>query len=119
MSYLSFRSLPSIILKVFPFGADSCTQTNLLDQEGKPIRFKKDFRKVEKFVNEVRMAEEHIAVKREDLEKSINDLKEELREREAALPAHSIRPHQLIAIEELEEEIVAKEKEFEYLGGRK
>jgi phosphoribosylanthranilate isomerase len=116
---LSPDNVYDAILKVFPFGADSCTQTNLLDQEGKPIRFKKDFRKVEKFVNKVRMAEEHIAVKREDLEKSINDLKEELREREAALPAHSIRPHQLIAIEELEEEIVAKEKEFEYLGGRK
>jgi hypothetical protein len=41
----------------------------------------------------------------------IEFLKEELREREQSLPAHSIRPHQLLAIEELEEKIKAlKEK---------
>jgi hypothetical protein len=34
-------------------------------------------------------------------------LKEELSEKEKALPAHSIRPHQLQAIEELEERIKA------------
>ncbi|UCF82766.1 MAG: hypothetical protein JSV50_16460 [Desulfobacteraceae bacterium] len=116
---LSPENVYDSILKVFPFGADSCTQTNLLDQEGKPIRFKKDFKKVEKFVNEVRIAEEQIQIKREQLKKKINDLKEELSEREKALPAHSIRPHQLIVIEELEEQIVAKEKEFECLGGWK
>jgi uncharacterized small protein (DUF1192 family) len=37
----------------------------------------------------------------------IEFLKEELREREQSLPAHSIRPHQLLAIEELEEKIKA------------
>ena len=114
---LSPENVYDAVLKVFPFGADSCTQTNLVDEEGNPIRFRKDFKKVEKFVKEVRTAEEQIEVKREELEKSIEDLKEELREREASLPAHSIRPHQLILIEELEEEIDAKEKELEFLGG--
>jgi chromosome segregation ATPase len=35
----------------------------------------------------------------------IEILKVELQEREKSLPAHSIRPHQLLAIEELEEQI--------------
>jgi hypothetical protein len=42
---------------------------------------------------------------RADLAKEIQDLKEELKDREKALPAHTIRPHQLLAIEELEERI--------------
>ena len=37
--------------------------------------------------------------------KEIEILKVELQEREKSLPAHSIRPPQLIAIEELEEKI--------------
>jgi hypothetical protein len=43
--------------------------------------------------------------RKEDLDREIEVLKAELREREKALPAHSIRPHQLLAIEELEEKI--------------
>jgi chromosome segregation ATPase len=35
----------------------------------------------------------------------IEILKIELQEREKSLPAHSIRPHQLLAIEDLEEKI--------------
>jgi chromosome segregation ATPase len=35
----------------------------------------------------------------------IEILKDELQEREKSLPAHSIRPHQLLVIEELEEKI--------------
>ena len=115
---LSPENVYDAVLKVCPFGADSCTQTNVIDEAGNPIRFRKDFRKVEKFVKEVRSAEAHIKVKREELEENIKELKEELREREAALPAHSIRPHQLIAIEELEEEIAAKEEELDGLGSR-
>lgn len=114
---LSPENVYDAVLKVFPFGADSCTQTNLVDEDGNHIRFRKDFKKVEKFIKEVRSAEEQIGVKRGELEKSIKDLKEELREREASLPAHSIRPHQLIVIEDLEEEIAAREKELEFLGG--
>ena len=48
---------------------------------------------------------------REALIRKINELKLELQEREKNLPAHSIRPHQLLAIEDLEERIWAlKEK---------
>jgi hypothetical protein len=48
--------------------------------------------------------------KREQLLKDIEDLKAKLRDREAALPAHSVRPHQVQEIEELEEEIAGLEK---------
>ena len=43
--------------------------------------------------------------KREQLLKEIQELKEKLRDREAALPPHSMRPHQIQEIEELEERI--------------
>jgi hypothetical protein len=43
--------------------------------------------------------------RREELAKEIEALKEELMDQEKALPAHTIRPHQLLAIEELEEKI--------------
>jgi len=49
---------------------------------------------------------------REDLAKEIEALKEELKDRERALPAHTIRPHQLLAIEELEEKIRRLEGKF-------
>jgi ribosomal protein L29 len=42
---------------------------------------------------------------RADLEKELARLKAELAEREAALPAHSVRPHQLQAVMDLEERI--------------
>lgn len=40
-----------------PAGVDSCTQTNLLGSDGKPVRFKKDIEKVMRFVSETRKAE--------------------------------------------------------------
>lgn len=40
-----------------PFGVDSCTLTNKLDAQGKPIRFKKDLDKVARLIAEVRRAE--------------------------------------------------------------
>ncbi len=43
----------------------------------------------------------------------IEVLKEELAERERSLPAHSIRPHQLLAVEELEERIQGLRKKIE------
>jgi hypothetical protein len=49
------------------------------------------------------------------LRKEIEKLKAELRDRQEALPAHSIRPHQLQAIEDLEEKIHLLEKEFSLL----
>jgi len=45
------------ILQVRPQGVDSCTQTNALDDNGFPIRFKKDIKKVEKLVGAVRATE--------------------------------------------------------------
>ena len=50
------------------------------------------------------------------LQQEINNLKLDKADREAALPAHSIRPHQLLIIEELEEEMERKEKELAALG---
>lgn len=48
------------VMKVLPAGVDSCTETNMKDKEGRPIRFKKDFEEVARFVSEVRRAEEDI-----------------------------------------------------------
>jgi phosphoribosylanthranilate isomerase len=100
------------IMKVFPAGADSCTLTNMEDSSERPKRFEKDFKKVENFVREVRRAESDISIKRKRLVDKLDRLREELREREAALPAHSIRPHQLIGLEELEEKVADTEREL-------
>lgn len=48
----------------------------------------------------------------EELEEEIRRLEEDLKDREAALPAHSVRPHQLQIIEELEEKIQEKKREL-------
>jgi phosphoribosylanthranilate isomerase len=45
------------ILKTRPAGIDSCTQTNVLDEKGAPIRFKKDIQKVKQVVEAVREVE--------------------------------------------------------------
>jgi phosphoribosylanthranilate isomerase len=45
------------ILKVKPAGVDSCTHTNLLDERGKPVRFRKDPEKITKLMAETRRAE--------------------------------------------------------------
>ena len=45
----------------------------------------------------------------QQLQEDIHRLKAELAEREAALPKHSVRPHQIMAIEALEDEISRKE----------
>jgi hypothetical protein len=51
------------------------------------------------------------------LQKEIEVLKEKKADREAALPAHSIRPHQLQVIEELEEAIGLKQEELDLIIG--
>ncbi len=112
---LSPENVGDAITKVMPAGADSCTLTNSLGPDGKPVRFRKDAGKVREFVREVRMAQETMKSRKEELEKKLEDLKEQLRDREAALPAHSVRPHQLLVIEELEDEIEAVEKEIKRL----
>ena len=45
------------ILKTKPAGVDSCTHTNLLDERGHPVRFRKDPEKIRKFIAETRRAE--------------------------------------------------------------
>jgi hypothetical protein len=51
----------------------------------------------------------------EELEKEIEALEAQLREREASLPAHSVRPQQMLVIEELETAIEGKNKELDEL----
>jgi len=45
------------VAHVRPAGIDSCTQTNALNADGRPIRFKKDLQKVKALVEAVRQAE--------------------------------------------------------------
>jgi hypothetical protein len=55
----------------------------------------------------------------EELKKGIEALEEQLRDREASLPAHSVRPDQMLAIEELEKAIEVKRKELDELKKEK
>lgn len=48
------------ILKVRPAGVDSCTLTNVMNNKGVPVRFKKDPEKVKKLVMETRKAEKEL-----------------------------------------------------------
>jgi phosphoribosylanthranilate isomerase len=109
---LSPENVFDAVTKLLPAGADSCTHTNQTDASGKAIRFKKDFLKVEKFVKEIRRAEAALPSRRQDLKLHLARLTEELQQRVAALPAHSVRPHQVMAIEDLEEEIALTEKKL-------
>ena len=112
---LSPENVFKATMKVLPAGADSCTLTNQVDEAGRPVRFKKDFQRVKRFVQEVRRAEKEIRRKKVDLEEMLEQLKEDLRDREKALPAHSVRPHQLMAVEALEEDVAQVEKELHRL----
>lgn len=51
----------------------------------------------------------------QQLQEDIRRLKAELAERKAALPVHSVRPHQLMAIEALEDEIARKQETLDTL----
>ena len=55
----------------------------------------------------------------EDLEKEIRELEAKLKDREASIPAHSVRPEQMLVIEELETDIQEKKKELEKLRKEK
>jgi hypothetical protein len=50
-----------------------------------------------------------------ELKKEIRGLEEKLKDREASLPAHSVRPQQIVVVEELETGIEEKKKELERL----
>jgi len=54
----------------------------------------------------------------QELEQEIRELEEKLRDREDSLPAHSVRPQQMLVIEELEAVIENKEKELNKLRER-
>ena len=54
---------------------------------------------------------------KEVLEEEIKALEAELREREASLPPHCVRPQQLLAIEELETIMSEKKKELNRIHG--
>ena len=58
---LSPLNVYEAVTLVKPFGADSCTRTNALDSKGRPIRFKKNYEKVNAFVEEVRRAENDLS----------------------------------------------------------
>ena len=48
------------IKAIRPFGVDSCTNTNAVDEKGNPIRFKKDPEKISKLIDETRKAEKEL-----------------------------------------------------------
>ncbi len=50
-------------------------------------------------------------------ERELGELRAKLAESEKRLPAHSVRPHQLLAIEELEGRIRELERELGLAGG--
>ena len=54
----------------------------------------------------------------QELEQEIRELEEKLRDREDSLPAHSVRPQQMLVIEELETALDEKKRELEELKDR-
>ncbi len=53
--------------------------------------------------------------KEEDLKKEIKNLEEKLKDREDALPAHSVKPNQMLVIDELETAIEEKKRNWRNL----
>ena len=64
---LSPENVFEALVKVRPFGADSCSHTNTVDRDGKVIRFHKDFKAIEAFVKEVRRADKAINDRRKEM----------------------------------------------------
>jgi phosphoribosylanthranilate isomerase len=58
---LSPENVYGAVMQVRPFGVDSCTRTNALDGDGRPIRFRKDPGAVRAFVEAVRQAENDLS----------------------------------------------------------
>lgn len=56
------------IAKVKPYGVDTCTKTNALDEKGNMIRYRKDMDKVSKFIDNVRQNNVKPSFKRIDIE---------------------------------------------------
>lgn len=57
---ISGENVFDAVTTVKPAGVDSCTRTNAVDKQGRPVRFKKDMSKVQKLVEETRRADEFI-----------------------------------------------------------
>lgn len=110
---LSPENVYDALMEIPAAGADSCTLTNRAHPQGTPIRFEKDFQKVADFVKQVRSVEVFMNEKKAEKIAQLNQLKAELADREKALPAHSVRPHQLMVIEDLEDRIAVLEKEIQ------
>jgi len=56
--------------------------------------------------------------KEAELKKEIKDLEKKLKDREDALPAHSVKPQQMLLVEELETAIEEKKNELAELKKR-
>lgn len=54
---ISDKNVFDAITILKPAGVDSCTQTNVLDEQGRTIRFKKDMEKVRRLISEARRAD--------------------------------------------------------------
>ncbi|MFA5262149.1 MAG: hypothetical protein WC450_13070 [Candidatus Omnitrophota bacterium] len=57
---ISGENVFEAITTLKPAGVDSCTKTNAVDKQGRPVRFKKDMKKVRQLVEEARRADEFI-----------------------------------------------------------
>ncbi|MCK9393024.1 MAG: hypothetical protein M0Q01_15825 [Syntrophales bacterium] len=51
------ENVAEAISRTLPAGVDSCTRTNALDPQGLPVRFRKDFKRVQRLIAETRRAE--------------------------------------------------------------
>ncbi|MEI6608147.1 MAG: hypothetical protein WCO53_00205 [Deltaproteobacteria bacterium] len=58
---LSDENVFDAIVNLQPAGVDSCTKTNAVDKEGRPVRFQKDLKKVKRMVDETRRADAALA----------------------------------------------------------
>lgn len=60
------NNVAEAIAKVKPFGVDTCTQTNAVDEKGDMIRYRKDMDKVRKFIDNIRQKNVKPSFKRID-----------------------------------------------------
>jgi phosphoribosylanthranilate isomerase len=65
---LSPENVYAAIMQVRPFGVDSCTRTNAVDGDGRPIRFRKDPSAVKAFIEAVRQAENDLSSEQNEIE---------------------------------------------------
>ena len=70
-------------------------------------------------LNDYMVQPNKMIVKEDELEKEIEELEEILKDREEALPPHSIQPQQMLFIEELDTKIEEKKKELAELKREK